>query len=959
MGSKGGGSTQTATSTNSPPPDVMANYDAVTAQAKQVAATPYTAYSGQLVSPFNSTEQAGLNAIAPASTAYQPYYGQAQGLIGQGTQQYTPTQFSSGAVGQYESPYTQDVINSTMANINQNNAEQQQSLTGNAIAQGAWGGDRADLAKNDLARQQALASNQTIAGLENQNYQQALGQFNTANQTGLQAASLNNQSALTGAGLQGALGNNASQLGLTGANALLGAGALQQQTAQNADTAAYQQFQQQQAYPFQTTQWLSGIDTGLGSQMGGTSTTTQPNQNYQSPTQSLIGTGLAAAGLFFKDGGKINGYAPGGGVSNFPDFNISYVPTGSPFSGGSTMPTAPIIQQSAPHQSPIQAGLGGLSGAFSGGDDGSLKEGLKSFGSNLFGGGTLKDSAGFGLSDAGFGNMAYDMLDFAKGGSVGYAPGGWVNQPLFDSPMYSTPQQIALEQNGQIPLGGSVGGLPLSPEMNDKLAMDMAGTSPSPTDESQMSPIAGFKDPTNLATPSDMSALLATSQPTLGQSTMPNTQAGIVANNTATQASDAPQGIVSDQPQALTDLQKELAANAPKLDKGQALMAAGAAIMQGGLKNNTQALGAGLAAGLQNYGQQKAAVRDYALKEAEVQKQVQQMALEASRYNKTAELQDAQIAAIKGGKGTNPETLAHNAYLVANPGASDADAWSAAAKATAKPAAAGSSDIGDKTLIGTDSHGDDYLKKSGMDSTTAAVVKMIAHGEINPGTASSRNPYVALNPAVKQYDNDFTGDRFAFRQAFDKPGPNSGSGQLTAIDQATAHLGQLYDSSKDLKNGKVQSVNEFVNSIKNQTGDPSVVDFDTAKIAVASELVRVFRGAGGTGEEVNRLEKTLSSANSPDQMKGAVTKAMGLMNGRIQAIGHNYKRVLGKDSDTSGFYSDETKKRFSDMGVKMDTGISPSSATSYLNVPEGGKLIGTSGGKSVYQMPDGSHVMEK
>lgn len=672
MGGKGS-KTQTATSTNAPPPEVLANYNQITQQAKNVAATPYTPYGGQMVAPINQTEQAGIAAIPGAATAYQPYYGQAQGLIGQGTQQYSPTQFSSQAVGQYESPYTQDVINSTLSNINQENQKQQTQLQGNAIASGAWGGDRADLARNDLARQQGLATGQTIAGLENQNYSQALNQFNTANQTGLQAAGLNAQTALQGAGLQGAMGNYASQLGLAGANAQVNAGALQQQTAQNADTAAYQQFLQQQAYPFKTTQYLADIlNQGAGT-MGGTSSTTQPNQNYQSPTQSILGTGLAAAGLFLKDGGSVDGYAPGGSITNLPDFGTSYIPLGSSGSSGSSIPQAPVIQQAQHNFSPVQAGLGGLGGAFSGGKDGSFFGGLRSFGSGIMGGSGLKESTGYGMNSSGYGSQAYDMLDFAKGGTVGYARGGWENQPLFDSPMYSTPESLSAEERGILPTGGSVGGLPLSPEMNNRLAQALANESGvEPLSESpkmasdsfgnvnKFNPMPGFKDPTNTATPEDMQALMGGVNQAADIGGIPSAPQ-VAQNNTV--ASDAPQGIVANQPPALTNLQKTLANNAPELDKSQALLAAGAAIMQGGRKNVVQSLGSGLQAGLENLNEQKKSVRDYALKQAEVEKQAQQMAMEAQRYNKQLEIEQQNADTNKAYKDVAAKVAQENANL--------------------------------------------------------------------------------------------------------------------------------------------------------------------------------------------------------------------------------------------------------------------------------------------------------
>lgn len=661
MGSKGGG-TSTSTTSSAPPPEVMANYKDVTAQAKQVAAAPLQQYQGNIVAGFTPQQQAAFGNINAAQGAYQPYFNSSQNLINQGTQGYTPTQFSQGAVQQYESPYTQDVINSTMANINQNNAEQQSSLQGNAIAKGAWGGDRADLARNDLARQQNLASQQTIAGLENQNYSQALGQFNQQNQTGLQSAALGAQTSLQGAGLQGAMGNYAQANQLGEAQAQLSAGTLQQQLSQAQLNVPYQQFLQAQQYPFQTTQWLSGIDTGLGSQMGGTSSTTQPNQSGGNTFSQVLGAGLGIAGLFFKDGGSIDGYAPGGGITQnsefgIPDVSMSFIPAaGQSNPMSSSLPPPPVIQQPAKQDdgmASVMSGLGGLKGSLS---DISPMKGIKAFGSGLMNGSGLNESTGYGLNAAGFGNAAYSMLDFAKGGIVPekFASGGWQQQPLFDKPMFASPASLSAEEMGILPSGGSVGGLPLNPTMNNRLAMDMMrdpsmGTQGPQSQQAaatmdgtnsfggnfNMNPYAGFKDPVTApaaaATPSDMQALLAAQQqPSGGMSTIP--QGPQVAQAQTGVASDAQQGLVD--PNSLDDLKSQLAKNAPSLDKGTALATAGFAMMAGKNRNAMQNIGEGGLAGLENYGKQKASVREYALKQAEVEKQAQQLAMEAARYNK-------------------------------------------------------------------------------------------------------------------------------------------------------------------------------------------------------------------------------------------------------------------------------------------------------------------------------------
>jgi len=200
-------------------------------------------------------------------------------------------------------------------------------MKGNTIAQGALGGNRAAVAQAALAGQQTANQAPVIAGLYNSGYQGALNTaYQQYQQNPMAAGSL-----LANYGLSG---QNAA---LQGAQAQIGAGTLQQGTQQAQDTAAYQQFQQQQAYPFQTAQWLAGIGLPIASQLGTTSQgqTTTPGP---SPWSQIAGTAIAGAGLFLRDGGAVH-KAGAGGVGGFP-----YGAAPMPYSGVSGyVPTAPQI----------------------------------------------------------------------------------------------------------------------------------------------------------------------------------------------------------------------------------------------------------------------------------------------------------------------------------------------------------------------------------------------------------------------------------------------------------------------------------------------------------------------------------------------------------------------------------------------------------------------------------------
>ena len=224
----GGGKTSTSTSSVQIPPEVLARYNAVNQYAGQVAQTPYQPYQGQFVAPMTGQQNAAISNINQAAGQAQPYYtaatqaltqgqqaatpyydaamqayGGAYGLgaqLGQesygaltgaqagaqpynqmatglalaGAQAVNPTYLGTQQINQFMSPYLGDVVGSTMAAMNQQNQQQQSQLAGNAIQAGAFGGDRAGVAAANLAYQQNLANQQTIANLYNTGYGQAL-----------------------------------------------------------------------------------------------------------------------------------------------------------------------------------------------------------------------------------------------------------------------------------------------------------------------------------------------------------------------------------------------------------------------------------------------------------------------------------------------------------------------------------------------------------------------------------------------------------------------------------------------------------------------------------------------------------------------------------------------------------------------------------------------------------------
>jgi hypothetical protein len=293
---KGGAPTQVQQQTNQNvayTPTGLQGFQNIYNQASNVANTPYQPYTGELVAGVNPTEQAGI--------------AQTQAV---GSQPLT-----SGQIQQYMNPYQSQVINATMGNIEQVNAAQQQQVTGQLNqAAGGVGADRVAVGQSQLAYQQGLAANQTLAGLNAQNYAQGLG-----------------------------AAQQQQQFGLQGAGAQIQAGGLQQQTQQAQDTAQYQQYLQQLAFPYQQAQFLAGIGLPALGGMGGYQT--QIGQTGETITppgltwpQAIVGGGLIAGGLGNALGSNA-AQAPGS-VTGFANNTVGAGQTGTGATGGRINPYA-------------------------------------------------------------------------------------------------------------------------------------------------------------------------------------------------------------------------------------------------------------------------------------------------------------------------------------------------------------------------------------------------------------------------------------------------------------------------------------------------------------------------------------------------------------------------------------------------------------------------------------------
>jgi len=301
---------------------------------------PYQTYGGDRTAGFSGLQQTAMqNAYNMAPSAGT---NQAQGLAGAAglnalNAQYDPTgatvnqlqtgSFTQpGAAGAYMSPYMQNVVD-----IEKREAQRTADIAGTgrnaqAVKAGAFGGSRQGVMDAEAQRNLALQMGDIQAKGSQSAFDRAQQQFNAEQQLGLTAQTGNQQAGLdaqklveqsrqygAGFGMQGL------QTSLTGAGQLANIGqqqfgqqmdinqlqnqygAQQQAMQQGALDNQYQDFQNQQRYPYQQLEFMNSILRGTP--MGTVQSMYQPAPNQLS---QIAGLGAAAYGVSkMAEGGQV------------------------------------------------------------------------------------------------------------------------------------------------------------------------------------------------------------------------------------------------------------------------------------------------------------------------------------------------------------------------------------------------------------------------------------------------------------------------------------------------------------------------------------------------------------------------------------------------------------------------------------------------------------------------------
>lgn len=339
-GGGGGGQTSQQTSVQELPEWAKPYAQSTLAKAESLTSQPYQTYNAPRIAGFSPLQQQAQQQAAGMAPAEQlgtaTSLAQAAGAGALGAGGYQPGQFYGGVFGgrqaaQYMNPYLEQSLAPQIAEAQRQAGIASTQQAGQAVQSGAFGGSRFGLQQAELQRNLGQNISNIVGQGYNNAFTQAQQQFNQDMARRMQAQQMGEQSRQFGAnlGLQGlqtglqaagTLGNlGQTQYGQQmGINQLQNQyGGQQQALQQQGLSQAYQDFLNQQNYPYKQLGFMSDMIRGLPL---GQQTTAQMYQSPGSMLGQLGGLGLGAYGLsrlMAKDGGLMESYADGGEIKGY------------------------------------------------------------------------------------------------------------------------------------------------------------------------------------------------------------------------------------------------------------------------------------------------------------------------------------------------------------------------------------------------------------------------------------------------------------------------------------------------------------------------------------------------------------------------------------------------------------------------------------------------------------------
>jgi hypothetical protein len=125
------------------------------------------------------------------------------------------------------------------------------------------------------------------------------------------------------------------------------------------------------------------------------------------------------------------------------------------------------------------------------------------------------------------------------------------------------------------------------------------------------------------------------------------------------------------------------------------------------------------------------------------------------------------------------------------------------------------------------------------------------------------------------------------------------SPNITSLNTVIGHLDNLMEASNKLDNNGdaslgSQTIKETKSTVKSPFDGSAARNFELARNAVADEMAKVFRAGGMSDEEIRSWQDSLSTSNSPMELRVVIGRSIELMSSRLAALNAQYERSMGR-----------------------------------------------------------------
>lgn len=208
-------------------------------------------------------------------------------------------------------------------------------------------------------------------------------------------------------------------------------------------------------------------------------------------------------------------------------------------------------------------------------------------------------------------------------------------------------------------------------------------------------------------------------------------------------------------------------------------------------------------------------------------------------------------------------------------------------------------------ITGEELQGEDLL--GALPPEARNIVKGMVDYTLDPTRVASlrrgmREKYIG---AAKQVDPFFDMTQYPTRSKFRQDLATGVKGKnITSFNTAIEHLGELNQQLPNVPSSRFQPLTGAKRwyTEKFDADSPTaeaISKENTALTAVSGELATIFKNTGGTDQEIQKWFDRYDPKMSRTQKQAFIDEGIGLMESRLNAIGGEYERVMGKPYEGS------------------------------------------------------------